>query len=362
MNTKIVDAEERVVVYDWLRLVATIFVVIGHSAYITMQTTYGGVNYELPQNLNEFYNSGFLTFCRFLPNWIYGFHMPLFFMLSGAVLGLKPIAAFDTVVSSKIKRLLIPYYIYGLFFMLPVKRLGNFYNNESLKQAFNGFLSGQDSGHLWFLTALFWCILAFVLIKKGLLRFGIESLYAILLISFIIQLTYNDLPFDFLGLKTGLSYLFYFSLGYTFECKRKEACPWNLKKLLSIFILLFALEIFHVRYGLLDSFFAVIIGSFFTYVLSSICSKLFRKTVKSKLWKIVIRNLFYVYLFHDPIEYIILRIFFNTNLLSTAIGCILYTFARTVLVFILSILLGEFINHCKIVYKKSRNLSVKPSI
>ena len=33
----------RVEIYDWLRLVATIFVVIGHSAYLRIHTTFGGV-------------------------------------------------------------------------------------------------------------------------------------------------------------------------------------------------------------------------------------------------------------------------------------------------------------------------------
>ena len=33
---------ERVKVYDWLRLFATIAVVIGHSGYLTIATAYGG--------------------------------------------------------------------------------------------------------------------------------------------------------------------------------------------------------------------------------------------------------------------------------------------------------------------------------
>ena len=43
-NEKIVKTNEnkRDTTYDWLRLIATIFVVIGHSAYLSMQTKYGG--------------------------------------------------------------------------------------------------------------------------------------------------------------------------------------------------------------------------------------------------------------------------------------------------------------------------------
>lgn len=82
-------------------------------------------------------------------------------MLSGAVLALKPIPRYDDLVRLKIKRLLIPFYIYGWCFMLPVKTIGDFYDKAGLKAALKGFLSGQGSGHLWFLIALFWCILFF---------------------------------------------------------------------------------------------------------------------------------------------------------------------------------------------------------
>ena len=60
---------DRITVYDWLRLIATIFVVIGHSAYLTIKTTYGGVAYELPTNVNHIYSSAVLTWLRFLSGW-----------------------------------------------------------------------------------------------------------------------------------------------------------------------------------------------------------------------------------------------------------------------------------------------------
>ena len=110
-KTEILGERKRVSVYDWLRIIATIFVVIGHSTYLNIQTTYGGVNYTLPDDLNSVYNTPVLEWLRYLSGWVYGFHMPLFFMLSGATLALKPIAQFDVVVKNKVKRLLVPYYV-----------------------------------------------------------------------------------------------------------------------------------------------------------------------------------------------------------------------------------------------------------
>ena len=39
-------AAGRVAVYEWLRLIATLFVVVGHSAYWVVHTTYGGIYYN----------------------------------------------------------------------------------------------------------------------------------------------------------------------------------------------------------------------------------------------------------------------------------------------------------------------------
>ena len=96
--------------------------------------------------------------------------MPLFFVLSGAVFGLKPIKSFDAICKAKIYRLLFPYYTTGLLFMLPVKYLGCFYTKETILPAIRAFWLGGESGHLWFLLALFWCIIGFSIIIKVLHR------------------------------------------------------------------------------------------------------------------------------------------------------------------------------------------------
>jgi len=293
------------------------------------------------------YNSPLLRLCRYLSGWVYGFHMPLFFMLSGAVLAIKPIGKFDNIIKSKFKRLLIPYFVYGWLFMLPVKYMGNFYNKDTLKSAMNGFLSGMDSGHLWFLISLFWCLLIFSILYKLLKRLNVNSIYFLLLITGILQLTYNYLPFDLLGLKKGIGYIFYFALGYVFETERKNHNIWNIRKTALTYVILFILEILNKKYGILNSFFIVICGAFQTYLFADLCSRLFKNISSNKLWNILISDLFYVYLLHDPMEYIVLKIFMNNEYLNTSIGCILYTFSRTVVIFLISILFAEIIKYIK---------------
>lgn len=338
---------KRVMVYDWLRLIATIFVVVGHSAYVVQSTTFGGVAYEFPPNMSVAYSSAVLKFFRTMSGWVYGFHMPLFFMLSGAVLALSPIKPFDVFFRSKIKRLLIPYFIYGWFFMLPVKYLANFYNKDGFLQALKGFLVGQDSGHLWFLTSLFWCMIAFVLIQRLTSKFT-NSTYVLLLAAGIVYFLYNSyIPFDVLGMKRGLQYIFWFALGYAFEKERSTKEDWNIKKTLVAFVVLTMIEIVNAKISILNGFFVIVVGAFLTYIFASLCSRYLNKWTRTKLWKIVIRNLFFIYLFHDPLEYIVLRIFFAKNLLESSVGCYMFTFCRIFLIIVVSILLGEVVTFIK---------------
>lgn len=347
-GTKILDQTERVTVYDWLRLIATVFVVIGHSSYLSIQTLYGGVAYELPEMVNDAYNSLFLSWCRWMSGWVYGFHMPLFFMLSGAVLALKPIGTFDKVFKSKVRRLLIPYFVYGWLFMFPMKRLGNFYDNATLKSALKGFLSGQDSGHLWFLTALFWCVIIFIGIHKAFVKKNINSFYAVLVVCGAIQLLCSYIPIDILGLKTGLSYIFYFSLGFVFEVERRNNQRWSIQKTILMCLLLFFIELINKKYDLLDSFFTIIIGSFFTYIIADLCDRFFYdKITKNRVWNLIIKNLFYVYLLHDPLEYVVLRIFISEGFLESSIGCYAYVFCRIVVIFFVTLIAGEIISIIK---------------
>jgi len=331
----------RVTLYDWLRLIATIFVVIGHSTYLSIQTLHGGVAYELPVFLHGISQAPLFYVVQKVSTWVYSFHMPLFFMLSGAVLALKPIGSFHQLVKSKAKRLLLPYYTYGLLFTLPVKRLGNFYTNASWVEAMKAFLYGAEDSHLWFLPALFWCTIAFVLLQKLLRNSKISNIYSLLLLSGICQFAGSYLPFDVLVLKRGLGYLFYFALGYVFETKRQKNIKWSLKRSLLLCLALLLIQVLHIRYHILNGFLRIISGSALSFTLADICNRLFRKVTRRGWWKVLTRNLFYVYIFHDPLEYIVLRIYMNGTLLASAMGCISYAFLRTIGVFLISVLLGE---------------------
>lgn len=348
VNEKMITNNNRVTIYDWVRIIATLYVVIGHSAYLSIQTLYGGVDYQLPENVSYLYNSGILNGLRNLGPWIYSFHMPLFFCLSGAVLHLGTIKPMDLFCASKIRRLIIPFFATGLFFMIPVKYLSGFYLTENIQAAVFDFLSGGDaSGHLWFLTALFWAMVIFVLVYKILSRFDCNSIYVLLFITSVMQFFLAaKLPFDILGLRQGLSYIFWFALGYWFDEMRRKMESYNKSLVFNIivFILMSVLCVIEYKTIMVNDFFKVIIGCYHTYLLAVICSILFKKIEHWKAYKILIRNLFCIYLFHDPLEYVVLKVYMDNGFLQTTIGCITYTFLRIFGVIIVSIILGELIH------------------
>ncbi|MGP1586958.1 MAG: acyltransferase family protein [Treponemataceae bacterium] len=347
---------KQVSLYDWIRLFATIFVVVGHSSYIVIPTVWGGVDYVLPSEVNPLYNSFFFAFLRRLSGWVYGFHMPLFFVLSGAVLNIKPLKKFDSIVVQKFYRLIVPFFVYGLFFMLPVKYLSGFYEKQNFIQAVKVFCYGEESGHLWFLTSLFWCILTFVSVKKILDFFKIDSYFILLIISFMIQFYSGKIKFSYFGFNVGLAYIFYFAVGFSFEKIRSKIENLSNFKIWFIFIFLSILSVLNSKLGFLPNIFMVFSRILWTFFLSLIFTEHFKKIYNSKIMKVILKNLFYVYIFHDPLEYVILKFYFSyPEIFKFKMGIILYYFLRIIGVCVISIILGEFVAFLK---RKLQMLSI----
>jgi fucose 4-O-acetylase-like acetyltransferase len=337
MNKKVYE-------YDILRIIAIIFVVIGHSAYLQISSSYGGVNYSLPENISAVYYSNIFKLFRFLASWVYKFHMPLFFLLSGAVYNIteNQTINLDTLIIKKVKRLIIPYFLAGLFFMFPIKIISGFYNLESIFPALNLFFYGGDSGHLWFLLALFWIFALFFILNKYI---GKKSILILLIITYIIQQKQYLINFDMFSLKLGLTYIFWFSLGYCFEIIRNKI---NLTaKWIFFLISLLIVAIDYSRGYFIDGFLCIIIYSFCTYLFADLIYFYFPKLINAKPYNILSKNIMFIYLLHDPLEYVCLKFTFNYNLLIYGWGCYFYLLFRIIGVTFISILIGEAFTRIK---------------
>ncbi len=341
---------ERVVIYDWLRIVATLWVIIGHSVTLHESLAHGLDLPAVATSISPAYDGRFLAFCRFLSGWVYIFHMPLFFALSGAVLALKPLPALDDFLRGKARRLLVPYLACGLLYMLPVKLLAGVYTLPQMPEVIRGFLSSNEdiNAHLWFLPALFWVMAVFAVFEKVLKRLRINSLYALLFMGWLVSLSYQYIPVDFFFLKKGLDYTVFFFFGYVFEHERRRHKPMKTSTIAVLFILLTLIQALYKKYLILNNFFGLICCCAFSYMLALLLSRVFASFTETKLWKILIRDLFAVYLFHDPLEFATAALFVRCNLLGSAAGCYLYTFMRMLGVGILSVGITELLRFCSL--------------
>lgn len=252
--------------YSILRVILIILVVIGHSGYLTINTKMGGISY----NLNT--NNWLIQTINKLISWIYTFHMPAFFMLSGAVYHLSEKNNVDELAIKKFKRLLVPFFLYGIFFMLPVKRISNFYANADFSEVIKSFLNGGESGHLWFLPTLFWISILFLIITKIIKN---KSIVGILIVTFLIQKYHKTyIPIDMFFLSTALDYIFWYALGYCFDIIRQKTVILNNKVLAWIFFgINLLIIIVNNKYKILNGY-ATVIGNFLMcYFLANVLSK-----------------------------------------------------------------------------------------
>lgn len=130
-----------------LRSFAILTVVFGHSIIL-----YSSVWSVMPTDVS----------CPFLDNVksvINLYQMELYFFISGFLMyhTLQKKNSYKDFIKSKITRLLIPYFFFGFFWMIPIKMSLPIPTYESISTLLiiKSFILGTNNGHLWFLYALF---------------------------------------------------------------------------------------------------------------------------------------------------------------------------------------------------------------
>ncbi len=132
--------KERLRSLDIAKGIAIILVVIGHA--IPDATTKQGIS------------SGSLALLHSL---IYGFHMPLFFLISGYFVNtLSTASSRGTQIWKKFQRLMVPYIFVGLAYA-PCKLLLSRFANDPfhLSNLWKMVIGVNPDGELWFLYSLF---------------------------------------------------------------------------------------------------------------------------------------------------------------------------------------------------------------
>ena len=335
--------------YDAIRLIATILVVLGHSAYTTMQTSYGGlvinVHYSEVQKV-------ILLIVRL----IYSFHMPLFIFLAGALyeIGQKggKWEAFSAFVAAKARRLLLPFVSVTIFWLLPIKYFSGYYSasNSVIKDMLLGQVVFLENCHLWYVVSLFWIFqISWIMDKFLSSRFKVAVIMGLFCVALLI-------PVNFLGFKKAFLYLVYFYGGKVYERKRTmfSEIDFKSRKLIISGICFFTIFIYGIYLSLFRN--NDIVYSFVAFagigmmLLFSYLLKRKSFNMGACLPKIILKNSYGIYLFADPVNYLILSFLLRTRLITlyeSGVGCLCVFVARAIITTSIALVVQKFINIVK---------------
>lgn len=341
---------KRINEYDILKVLTIILVVLSHTTYYKISSNYGGIDY---QHFLVSENSIFLykVFDK-IRLVLYYFHMPLFMALSGALFYTqvqknKWVSLAD-LMKNKFKRLMIPFFLFTIFYTLPIKYFSSYFKDIGIIKAVIGQLFLLGNSHLWYLYALFIIFfISFYVLKKNVNIYIFCIIYMIHLMSYL---------FNFIVISAPLEFLFWFIVGSLFELNRKIYNKYldEIKYLFPLLLLLFLIFLwFNNSVGselkLLKRFILDILAVLGSSTCYSIAYLLSKKTniLNSGGFKLILVNGLGIYIFSDSLNYLILKIIFEStgNFMFLPIGIVIMVILR----FIVTLFLGLYLT---IMFKK----------
>ena len=149
---------------------------------------------------------------RTIFNWLYSFHMPLFFLAAGWVYKEKTVI---TDIKRRIQTIVVPYFSFGLLVLLYWQVIEKRFRDsdmsfiDSLIGLFSGCYDNLDFNvHLWFLPCFFVTVVLFNILVNG----GQKVAY---IISMLMSLVYVVLPIPelFWGFNRVFKYIGFYAVG-----------------------------------------------------------------------------------------------------------------------------------------------------
>ncbi len=277
-----------------LRALAIILVVLGHSIIIYKS----GWNYYTTSQDCQLLN----YICLF----IYLFHMPLFFSISGYLfIDSCTKKKFSAILKNKFKRLIIPYLIIGILWVYPIRIISNysgFFGHSFLYNVIINIILGLDNGHLWFLPSLFLMFIISYFLEKYVKNKKIKFILILFmfLLGHILNLSW---------VSETLKFIIWFYFG---NFIRKYSLE-NKMKYRKIFIVttIFFICMYFITYNL-----NAYISLLFKYCVCLTIIPLLYNIISNKeiflMQKISSRS-FGIYLFHSPLIYLTFCFLPNIN-------------------------------------------------
>lgn len=226
--------------------------------------------------------------------------------------------SYKELINDKTKRLLFPFFLVTIACSVPIKIFSGYYrlSDNLMKDVFIGQILMQGNTHLWFLPTLFFCYVIIYIIERQTRINRKKFCIAFAAISFM------SFSMPVVLISNIMQYIFWFYIGYCFE-KCRHRINNVIKKYPTVSVLSFILTILLTYVtkkipnppGLDLYIFArealsmptAAIGCFAAY---SICLTISETSLpKSKAFGLFRKNTLGLYLYSDPLNYVILSVF-----------------------------------------------------
>jgi len=163
MHSQLSTERSRIAVYDVIRAIALLLVVLGHSSYYTILTPFGGVDIMAMMQATGVADTDVHQAMETIVGAIYSFHMRVFFALSGAVFCLRlqqsayDAAGVEDFLRKKARRLLMPFLLTAAIYAIPLKAIAGYWaaSAHPVRDIVLGQFLLLGNSHLWFLAMLF---------------------------------------------------------------------------------------------------------------------------------------------------------------------------------------------------------------
>lgn len=303
-----------VLLYDRIRILATLLVIIGHFTSLSMNedNLFGALSVR-----GDLWMPKALELVR---QFVYTFHMPLFVMLSGALFACSKTTLNKKFIVHRAKRLLLPFLIVVAFVMVPVRFLIDYYpGSRSALTIVLDILLCRDINYLWYLPMLFCVtvIFCFLRYKTQLLKKHSIVMLCVFAAVSAVSAQFSMLPF---ALNRTMEFLLWFYLGMILEQKRDRLTGiryqgWGgIIALVLLIILLVVLNLTPSNSEAITLWdlciwgtrkLATLFCSFLGCAASILlCASMGRKSITRPM-QAVLKNSFGIYLFHVPIGYLL---------------------------------------------------------
>lgn len=328
--------------FDLIRSFAIILVVIGHSLRLfSSESTFSSYI-----SVNSCIDT--------ITQYIYTFHMPLFCIVSGGVYYINiekgHYQKYGSFIISKLRRILIPYYSFSFFYVLPVMYLLRMVDKPLLHYIYDSYIISNNSYHLWYLMMLFIVFFVYHSFRSVIFK----NLYISTIVFVLLNLFSNQTP-HYLQIHSAAYYLLFFHIG----CCIVKNVPQKISVIYCVVLIAINILLFTIESLFKSNLILIPLLSRLCSVSGSIGYFLLLKSLfenhKDNNWhgvKIISKHSFGIYLFHPMIMYVCFKTLYSFSLDVTLMITILFVTGFSVSLFLTSIVSKSKLKFIVGLYKK----------